>query len=266
MGVSKLITDCLNKEPSLDTLIKTECKYRSVEWYKKSLPNSKKQNLSILHFNVRSIVKNKHLLEEFLHEVDQCPSILAISETKLSDNKVNQALIPNYNFLFSHSSTNAGGVGLYVRSDLISIRRQDLEFDSNESENLFVEIQLTSKKVVVIGVLYRHPASNFSKFQEQLLQTLDKLGQNKQDFVLCGDFNIDLLKQEFKLFINDYQNAIYSEGCCNIINCYGQYSNSTVANEFIGVLFEFCNSSYKINTRLAKAQKSKEKCNNNPIH
>ena len=101
---------------------------------------------------------------------------------------------------------------------MISIRRQDLEFDANESENLFVEIKLTSKKVVVIGVLYRHPASNFSKFQEQLLQTLDKLGQNKQDFVLCGDFNIDLLKQEFKLCINDHQNAIYSKGCCNIIN------------------------------------------------
>ena len=70
---------------------------------------------------------------------------------------------------------------------------------------------------MVIGVLYRHSASNFSKFQEQLLSTLDKLGQNKQDFLLCGGFNIDLLKQEFKSCINDYQNAIYSEGCSNII-------------------------------------------------
>ena len=73
-----------------------------------------------------------------------------------------------------------------------------MEFDSNDSENLFVEIKLTSKKVVVIGVLYRHPASNFNKFQEQLLQTLDKMGQDKQDLLLCGDFNIALLKQEFR--------------------------------------------------------------------
>ena len=81
MGVSTLITDCLNREPSLDILIKIKCKYRSVKWYKNSLANSKKQNLSILYFNVRSIVKNKHLLEEFLHDIDQCPSILAVSET-----------------------------------------------------------------------------------------------------------------------------------------------------------------------------------------
>ena len=87
MGVSKLITDYFHKEPSLDTLIKTEYKYCSVEWYKNSLTNSKNQNLSILHFNVRSIVKNKHLLEEFVHDIDQCPSILAISETKLNDNE-----------------------------------------------------------------------------------------------------------------------------------------------------------------------------------
>ena len=56
MGFIKLITDCLNKEPSLDTSIKTKCKYRGVEWYKNSLANSNKQNLSILHFNVRSIL------------------------------------------------------------------------------------------------------------------------------------------------------------------------------------------------------------------
>ena len=36
MGVSKLVTDCLKKELSLDNLIKTECKFRSA---KNSLAN-----------------------------------------------------------------------------------------------------------------------------------------------------------------------------------------------------------------------------------
>ena len=156
-GISKAITNCQNREPSLDDLIKAECKYRSVQWYKNSLTLSEKQSLSVIHFNVRSLVKNTHLLEELLIDLDQCPSILAISETKLNDDKVSQAMISNYNFFFSNSNTNAGGVGLYVKSDLITTRRQDLEFDSNNSENLFIEIRLASKKVVVIGVIYRHP-------------------------------------------------------------------------------------------------------------
>ena len=114
---------------------------------------------------------HKHLLEEFPHDINQCPSILAISETTLNDNKVNQALIPKHNFLFLHTNTNAEDVGLYVRNYLISIKKEDLEFDSNHCENLFVEIKLTSKKVVVIGILCQHRTSNFSKFQEQLSQT-----------------------------------------------------------------------------------------------
>ena len=36
--------------------------------------------------------------------------------------------------------------------------------------------------------------------------------------MLCGDFIIDLLKLEFTTCINDYEYAIYSESCSNIIN------------------------------------------------
>ena len=57
-NIFKQITSTLNNEPNQDDLIKPNCKYRGVEWYKKCLTNSKNQNgLSIIHFNVRSIVK-----------------------------------------------------------------------------------------------------------------------------------------------------------------------------------------------------------------
>ena len=48
----------LNNEPNLDELIKTDCNYRSVEWLRNCLSNSKKQHgLSILHFNVTLQIK-----------------------------------------------------------------------------------------------------------------------------------------------------------------------------------------------------------------
>ena len=90
--------------------MKTNCIYRSVEWYKNSVLGLKKQqSLSILHLNVRSIVKNKHNLEELLNELSYCPDVLPISETKLSNDKVSVATIKNYNVVFSNSSSNAGG-------------------------------------------------------------------------------------------------------------------------------------------------------------
>ena len=50
-GVTSHITNTLNQEPNLDGLVKVVCKYR---------------NLSIVHFNVRSLSKNKRILEELL--------------------------------------------------------------------------------------------------------------------------------------------------------------------------------------------------------
>ena len=48
--------------------------------------------------------------------------------------------------------------------------------------------------------------------------TLNKLAHDKLDFVICGDYNVDLLKHEIKQTVNDYINAVHTEGCFNIIN------------------------------------------------
>ena len=117
-----------------------------------------------------------------------------------------------------NSSTNAGGVAFYILNSLKFNRRKDLEFNSDDSENLFIEVNLTKSKVFIIGVIYRHPTCSLKKFQEQFLLTLNKLAHGKLDFVISGDYNVDLLKHEIKQTVNDYINAVHTEGCFNIIN------------------------------------------------
>ena len=219
IGADKYIIDTLNDEQNIDGITNTDCKYRSIEWYKQSILNSKKQqNLSILHLNVRLVVKNKHVIEELLIELGSCPEILAITETKLNDDKLNYTSISNYSFVCCNSSTNAGGVAFYILNNLKFNRREDLEFNSDDSENLFIEVNLTKGKVFIIGVIYRHPTCSLKKFQEQFLLTLNKLANDNLDFVICGDYNINLLEHEIKQTVNDYINAVHTEGCFNIIN------------------------------------------------
>ena len=55
------------------------------------------------------------------------------------------------------------------------------------------------------------------RITSQLLQTLNKLNQKKQDYLLGGDCNIDLLKQGIKPNICNYQTAVCSEGCTTLI-------------------------------------------------
>ena len=45
----------------------------------------------------------------------EMPSVIAISETKLSDDNLSNVAIHGYKFISKHSPTNAGGVGLYIK-------------------------------------------------------------------------------------------------------------------------------------------------------
>ena len=68
---------------------------------------------------------------------------------------------------------------------------------ASQHEAMFVEIILKNRKNLVIGCTYRHPSSDISVdvFAEKYLEPiLHKISKEKKEFVLMGDFNIDLLK------------------------------------------------------------------------
>ena len=200
-----------------------------------------------MHFNVRSLLKNKHTLEELIIELHNCPGILAISETKLNDEKLktNCSKLPNYNFIFLNSSTNAGGVAFYILNTLKYTRREDLEFKTEDSENIFDdEINVTKQKAIIVGLVYTYPTSNINEFQDKFTQTINKLNRSKLEYIISGDFNINLLKLENYLKIRNYLSAIYTKGYNNptritetsaaLLN--HMYSNMTNQITYRGVL------------------------------
>ena len=97
-------------------------------------------------------------------------------------------------------------------------RKEDLEFRSEDSENVFIELDVNPLKSSFIGLIYRHPTNKFTKFQEQLTHTLNKLNHFKQEYILLGDYNIDLLNHQSNSRISNYLSAIHAEGCRSTIN------------------------------------------------
>ena len=57
----------------------------------------------LLHFNVRSLSKNKNKIYEFLHEFERLSDLVAISETKQNENSTSNISIANYCFLCNDS-------------------------------------------------------------------------------------------------------------------------------------------------------------------
>ena len=93
---------------------------------------------------------------EFL--CSQIRDIFGITETKLRDIHPTESFAINgfhSPFRRDREENRGGGILVYVRECINCVRRKDLE--SDELENIWVEIKQPNSKSFLLYVLYRHP-------------------------------------------------------------------------------------------------------------
>lgn len=224
-----------------------ECVYYDLNEAKKLFKSDKtSNNFSYFHINIRSLKKNLEKIEELLINLDTLPDIIALTETKI--NKKAQTYFPNqlfdYQLIHADSDTNSGGVAFFLKNSITFVTRNDLQFECEHCENLWIEVTNQRKKII-IGVIYRHPKYNFNTFKHNLLETIEKMNNEKATFYLSGDFNIDYLKYNSCPRITSYINDIYSYGCqlltykptritCNSATCIDHfYTNDDITDNNI---------------------------------
>jgi len=62
--------------------------------------------------------------------------------------------------------TQAGGVGIYVKINLIYKIRFDLDLHNNHIEDIWLEVTDVSDTSILVGALYCHPNNNTKHFGE----------------------------------------------------------------------------------------------------
>ena len=169
----------------------------------------KSRGFNIVHQNVRGILSN-HLLESFVNKTESKIDVICVSESHIKDGDIcgNSSLYSLRGYVFLQRNRNVGtggGVGIFLKQEIKSKRRYDLE---NHLESLWIEICLKNSKSILIGCYQRPPKgskylkNNFSEvFEEQLTVVVETY---KEIFVL-GDFNIDYNKtdnRDFKSLLN----------------------------------------------------------------
>ena len=172
---------------------------------------NKLKSFLVAHFNTRSLAKNKNLREEFITEINHSPEVIGISETKINENISLNLQIPNYLFFHNDSSTNAGGTGMYIKQNLKYKLRQDLSLNVPKCEDTWVEIE-TNHGCIIVAVIYRHPETNFQTFEILLTNLLVELENQKLNYVVCGDININSLALN-NTKTKNYLNSSNSVGC-----------------------------------------------------
>ena len=182
---------------------------------------SKDNPLSLFSLNCQSLHAkfDQLLIYTKLFDESHCPfSVICLQETWLKDNADLSLLqLEGYDLITVPSSCSAhGGVCMYIRSN-IEYRVLNVNVDRNLYDALFVEIVVkngNSTKRLVIGNIYRPPrnsAENYRLFNLDLDRIFVTLNRTT-DFVLVGDFNIDLLKINEKNFVKDFFDNMISNG------------------------------------------------------
>ena len=77
-------------------------------------PTFFENSLTLLHFNIRSLHKNFDAMYNFLQSLDFLPDIICLSETRITDEPLDDILITSYSFIQVNSHSTVGGVAVYI--------------------------------------------------------------------------------------------------------------------------------------------------------
>ena len=132
---------------------------------------------------------NLHKLEALILGLSSPSSVLCLSGTWLSENDPKCFSLHGYSqYLTKCRPSSGGGVMSQVRNELSIIRENGTSFE----EALFVEISVAGKGFKVLTI-YNKPRNNKKLFVELLDKFLEK-NTSTETLVVCGNFNIDILK------------------------------------------------------------------------
>ena len=111
------------------------------------------------------------------------------------------------------TKTARGGTAIYVKSTHHTIERNDLKICNKEYESTWIEILNQKCKNVVIGCIYRHPHyDNLDDFNSYVKNLFLKLNKENKEVYICGNVNINLLKYDDEIVVQDFYNLMNSNG------------------------------------------------------
>ena len=98
-------------------------------------------NFSIIHINCHSILTNFDGISALLNSLNFQFSVIGVTETWLKDNSL-LCNIQGFSFLHnSRAERRGGGVGVFIRENLIHKHRGDLDINNGVIESIFIEIE-----------------------------------------------------------------------------------------------------------------------------
>ena len=154
-----------------------------------------KEGLRIGYLNINHALNKITEISSILHNSSKHFHVFCFAESRLSapisDSDIS---VPGYNIIRRDPKVQKEtGLLLYYNQSVTMKRLFHLE--NFHVESIWVEIKLKHSKPLIIGYIYRNPAERLDWFDNFTIM-MDAVTLENKEFMLLGDFNIDLLKPQ----------------------------------------------------------------------
>ena len=167
--------------------------------------------MSIFCNNIDSMSQNFDSLYTQLSVINNKFDFIALAETNILEEHKGLYKIPGYLSHFNskfYDKHKGSGLGIYFKEGFVTDLIKEFTISTADIESLFIKI-CNSNQPLTIGIIYRPPSGNIENFYNQFEKILNKLPSNEKGCsnIICGDFNINLLKNESKK--SKFENIFY---------------------------------------------------------
>ena len=165
---------------------------------------------SIIHFNARSLSKNINNITNYLDCIKLKFDIIVITETWLNEFNSNIHFIKGYNALHTtRLHKRGGGTSIYINNNF-KFKSIDILCKTipNKFDIVGAEIELDNLNKIIVSGIYKYPEYDITDFSDDLFDIINPF-MNNSNVYLCGDFNINLMKDKCPK-VNNFIDVLHS--------------------------------------------------------
>ena len=152
------------------------CKYYNFDQLNRATQAKNPNQLSNFCLNIRSLPKNHRKLVTLLNTIETQFTTISLTETWLQDHNYELYEIEGYTHVSQlRENKKGGGVSIFVKNNLNSKTREDLNYNCIDFQLLWIEIDkidIHTDTNIIMGVVYRKPGSESTAFLEKLTDIL----------------------------------------------------------------------------------------------
>ena len=245
------ISDCEVQSMNFNSLNK-QFDYTNIQLDKQYIELDNIRNLynnyaTIMYTNIRSLNCNFENLHQLLVKINIQPAVICMSETWITQSNDFIHTLPGYIFVSKPSNSKHGGVGLFIKEEYEFEVVETYNLNTEDCEDIWIKLEISKGKSVIIGNIYRHPRYNFSKFEENLIKTIQLLNHKNNKYIFGGDLNINLLNNSTN--ISNFKQNILSLGCSQEIEVGTRFSQNSKTFSLLDHIYTNFNQT-EINTNV----------------